>query len=611
MKCGLIGRKLGHSYSPRIHKVLADYDYHLWELEPEQLEAFLHGRDFVGINVTIPYKQSVIPFLDEISDRAKAIGAVNTIVNRQGRLYGCNTDFFGMTALIGRLQLELSGKKVLILGTGGTSRTARAAALHLGAAEVYRLSRNGREGAITYEQAAALHKDAACVINTTPCGMYPAVEGCPLDLDSFPHLEGVVDAVYNPLRTNLVLAAQKRGIAAEGGLYMLAAQAAYASALFRGCEATAAEIDLAYQAVRYQMENIVLIGMPSSGKTTVGRLLAEKTGKVFVDTDELAEQAIGTSIADYFAARGESAFRDREQEAVAAVARAVRRSRVGLQDERRPAGSFIFLGPTGVGKTELCRALAEALFGDEKALIRLDMSEYMEKHTVSRLMGAPPGYVGYEEGGQLTEQVRRHPYSVVVFDEIEKAHPEVSNLLLQILEEGQLTDGQGRRVDFRHTLVVMTSNVGARQIAGENRLGFAAEPAAGGDKNRRTAALGELKKQFRPEFLNRVDEVIVFHALSPAEVEQIAARMLDQLRERVERLGYACTVDPAVAAQVAQAGYDPVYGARPLRRQLRQQVDDPLAEQLLAGVYRPGDTVAITVQEGRICCGRAPAVSHA
>ena len=277
MKCGLIGRKLGHSYSPRIHKVLADYDYHLWELEPEQLEAFLHGRDFVGINVTIPYKQSVIPFLDEISDRAKTIGAVNTIVNRQGRLYGDNTDFFGMTALIGRLQLELSGKKVLILGTGGTSRTARAAALHLGAAEVYRLSRSGREGAITYEQAAALHKDAACVINTTPCGMYPAVEDCPLDLDSFPYLEGVVDAVYNPLRTNLVLAAQKRGIAAEGGLYMLAAQAAYASALFRGCEATAAEIDLAYQTVRYQMENIVLIGMPSSGKTTVGRLLAEKT----------------------------------------------------------------------------------------------------------------------------------------------------------------------------------------------------------------------------------------------------------------------------------------------------------------------------------------------
>lgn len=300
-----------------------------------------------------------------------------------------------------------------------------------------------------------------------------------------------------------------------------------------------------------------------------------------------------------------------QEEAVAAVARAVRRSRVGLQDERRPAGSFLFLGPTGVGKTELCRALAEALFGDEKALIRLDMSEYMEKHTVSRMMGAPPGYVGYEEGGQLTERVRRHPYSVVVFDEIEKAHPEVSNLLLQILEEGQLTDGQGRRVDFRHALVVMTSNVGARQIAGENRLGFAAGQAAGEDKNRRAAALGELKKQFRPEFLNRVDEVIVFHALSPAEVEQIAARMLDQLRQRVERLGYACTVDPAVAAQVAQAGYDPVYGARPLRRQLRRQVDDPLAEQLLAGVYRPGDTVAITVQEGRICCGKAPAVSHA
>ena len=299
-----------------------------------------------------------------------------------------------------------------------------------------------------------------------------------------------------------------------------------------------------------------------------------------------------------------------QPEAVAAVARAVRRSRVGLQDERRPAGSFIFLGPTGVGKTELCRALAQALFGDEKALIRLDMSEYMEKYTVSRLMGAPPGYVGYEEGGQLTERVRRHPYSVVVFDEIEKAHPEVSNLLLQILEEGQLTDGQGRRVDFRHTLIVMTSNVGARQIAGENRLGFSAGDAAGQDRDLRAAAMGELKKQFRPEFLNRVDEVIVFRPLTPDEVEQIAARMLDELRRRVEGLGYGCVIDPAVAKRVAQAGYDPVYGARPLRRQLRRLLDDPLAEQLLAGVYRPGDTITVSLHGGSVCCEKAPAVSR-
>ena len=299
-----------------------------------------------------------------------------------------------------------------------------------------------------------------------------------------------------------------------------------------------------------------------------------------------------------------------QEEAVAAVSRAVRRSRVGLQDTRRPAGSFIFLGPTGVGKTELCRALAEALFGDEKAMIRLDMSEYMEKHTVSRLVGAPPGYVGYDEGGQLTEQVRRRPYTVVVFDEIEKAHPDVCNLLLQVLEEGQLTDGQGRRVDFRQALIIMTSNVGARSIAGDGRLGFSAAEPAEDTKSLRTAAVSELKKRFRPEFLNRVDEVIVFHPLSREEVEQIAGRLLEDLQKRVEALGYGCVIDPEVARQVALAGFDPVYGARPLRRQLRQQVDDPLAEQLLAGVYHPGDTIAVSVRQGRILCEKAPAVSR-
>lgn len=320
MTCGLIGRRLGHSYSPQIHRALADYDYKLWELEPEELETFFRRQDFTGVNVTIPYKQAVIPLLDELSKTARAIGAVNTVVRRGGKLYGDNTDFAGMAALIHRIMLSLEGKKVLILGTGGTSKTAVAVARSLGAAEVYRLSRSGRDGALTYEDAARLHADADVLINTTPGGMYPAVEGCPVALDAFPNLSGVVDAVYNPLRTNLVLQACSRGIPAEGGLYMLAAQAAYASALFRGCETSQRDIDLAYQTVRREMENIVLIGMPSSGKSTVGRALAERLGKRFADSDALVTERIGMPIADYFAQRGEAAFREREQEAVADLA---------------------------------------------------------------------------------------------------------------------------------------------------------------------------------------------------------------------------------------------------------------------------------------------------
>lgn len=320
MTCGLIGRRLGHSYSPQIHRALADYDYKLWELEPEELETFFRRQDFTGVNVTIPYKQAVIPLLDELSETARAIGAVNTVVRRGGKLYGDNTDFAGMAALIHRIMLSLEGKKVLILGTGGTSKTAMAAARSLGAAEIYRLSRSGRDGALTYEDAARLHADADVLINTTPGGMYPAVEGCPVALDAFPNLSGVVDAVYNPLRTNLVLQARSRGIPAEGGLYMLAAQAAYASTLFRGCETSQRDIDLAYQTVRREMENIVLIGMPSSGKSTVGRALAERLGKRFTDSDALVTERIGMPIADYFAQRGEAAFREREQEAVADLA---------------------------------------------------------------------------------------------------------------------------------------------------------------------------------------------------------------------------------------------------------------------------------------------------
>ena len=297
MTCGLIGRRLGHSYSPQIHRALADYDYKLWELEPEELETFFRHQDFTGVNVTIPYKQAVIPLLDEFSETARAIGAVNTVVRRGGKLYGDNTDFAGMAALIHRIILSLEGKKVLILGTGGTSKTAVAVARSLGAAEVYRLSRSGREGALTYEDAARLHADADVLINTTPGGMYPAVEGCPVALDAFPNLSGVVDAVYNPLRTNLVQQARSRGIPAEGGLYILA-----------------------YQTVRREMENIVLIGMPSSGKSTVGRALAERLGKRFADSDALVTERIGMPIADYFAQRGEAAFREREQEAVADLA---------------------------------------------------------------------------------------------------------------------------------------------------------------------------------------------------------------------------------------------------------------------------------------------------
>ena len=317
MTCGLIGRRLGHSYSPQIHRALADYDYKLWELEPEELETFFRRQDFTGVNVTIPYKQEVIPLLDELSETARAIGAVNTVVRRGGKLYGDNTDFAGMAALIHRIVLSLEGKKVLILGTGGTSKTAVAVARSLGAAEVYRLSRSGRDGALTYEDAARLHADADVLINTTPGGMYPAVEGCPVALDAFPNLSGVVDAVYNPLHTNLVLQARSRGIPAEGGLYMLAAQAAYASALFRGCETSQRDIDLAYQTVRREMENIVLIGMPGSGKSTIAALLAERLHRPVLDSDAQVVETAGMSIPDIFAAGGEDAFRARETAALA------------------------------------------------------------------------------------------------------------------------------------------------------------------------------------------------------------------------------------------------------------------------------------------------------
>jgi ATP-dependent Clp protease ATP-binding subunit ClpC len=284
-------------------------------------------------------------------------------------------------------------------------------------------------------------------------------------------------------------------------------------------------------------------------------------------------------------------------EAVTAVARALRRARAGLKDPKRPIGSFIFLGPTGVGKTELARALAEAMFGDEEAMVRFDMSEYMEKHSVSRLLGAPPGYIGYEEAGQLTEAVRRHPYSVVLFDEIEKAHPDVFHVLLQVIEDGRLTDARGRTVDMRNTVVIMTSNVGADLIKKEARMGFRPESmTAAATKNyeaMKERVTDELKRTFRPEFLNRVDEIIVFHSLEEEHMRQIVGLMLTSLTKRIAEYGLYLEFTDGAKDLLVRKGYDPVYGARPLRRVIQRMVEDRLSEEMLEGKIRDGDVVAV------------------
>ena len=290
-----------------------------------------------------------------------------------------------------------------------------------------------------------------------------------------------------------------------------------------------------------------------------------------------------------------------QSEAVSAVARAIRRGRVGLKDPKRPIGSFIFLGPTGVGKTELSKALSEALFGDENALIRIDMSEYMEKHSVSKMVGSPPGYVGFEEGGQLTEKVRRKPYSVILFDEIEKAHPDVFNILLQILDDGQLTDSQGRKVDFKNCVIIMTSNVGARNITEQKSVGFSFEEnKETQQKNIRSNVTDELKKMFRPEFLNRVDDIIVFTRLSEDEIKEIAAVMLKSLKKRLEASGIDADFDDKAVTLLAKEGYDMAYGARPLRRAIQSKVEDLFAEQMLDGKVKEGDKVVISAEEDRI-----------
>ena len=320
MKYGLIGEHLGHSYSREIHAQVADYDYELCEVAPEELDSFLRKAEFRAINVTIPYKQSVIPYLSYISPQAESIGAVNTVVNRDGKLWGYNTDFAGMEALIARMGLSLRGKKVLILGTGGTSKTARAVCESAGAREILKVSRRASGEAVSYEKAVSGHGDAEILINTTPVGMYPRCGEAPIDLAHFPGLEGVVDAVYNPLRTRLVQAGQERGVPAEGGLYMLAGQGVCASAIFLGKEFDPALTEGVYRAILGRKQNIVLIGMPSCGKTTVGRLLAERCGRRLIDTDEKIVERLGEPIADFMARNGEAAFRDVEQEVVAGVA---------------------------------------------------------------------------------------------------------------------------------------------------------------------------------------------------------------------------------------------------------------------------------------------------
>ncbi|NEU32434.1 ATP-dependent Clp protease ATP-binding subunit [bacterium LRH843] len=289
-----------------------------------------------------------------------------------------------------------------------------------------------------------------------------------------------------------------------------------------------------------------------------------------------------------------------QEEAVKSISKAIRRARAGLKDPKRPIGSFIFLGPTGVGKTELARAVAETLFGDEDSVIRIDMSEYMEKHSTSRLVGSPPGYVGHEDGGQLTEKVRRKPYSVILLDEIEKAHPDVFNILLQVLEDGRLTDSKGRTVDFRNTAIIMTSNVGASTLRKNKFLGFATEGEGQEYKDMKTKVMDELKRSFRPEFLNRIDELIVFHSLEKKHIREIISLMADQLKSRLAEQGIEFELTEEAKDKITELGYDPEYGARPLRRALQKQVEDRLSEELLKGTISKGQKALIDVKDGEL-----------
>ena len=318
----------------------------------------------------------------------------------------------------------------------------------------------------------------------------------------------------------------------------------------------------------------------------VSRMMEEETERLLKLEDILHERVIG------------------QDQAIKSICTAIRRSRAGLKDPNRPIGSFLFLGPTGVGKTELSKALAEAEFGDENQIVRIDMSEYMEKHSVSRLIGSPPGYVGYDEGGQLTEKVRRHPYSVVLFDEIEKAHPDVFNILLQILDDGRLTDSKGRTVDFKNTILIMTSNVGASTIKKQKTLGFGTPNEEDQEKNEyekmKENILRELKKQFRPEFLNRIDDIIVFHSLNKDDISQIVKLMCKTLVNRLEEMTIKLEMDEEAIALIAKSGFDLEYGARPLKRSIQKELENELSDLILQGTIKSGDTVEATVKEGKM-----------
>ena len=316
MEYGCIGEHLPHSFSKEIHEQIEDYDYRLQEIAPEDLDAFMRAADFKAINVTIPYKQAVIPYLAEISPQAAEIGAVNTIVNRDGKLYGYNTDFSGMDALFRKLAIDPAGKKVLILGTGGTSKTAKALMASRGAREVIRVSRTAKEDAVSYEDAYSLHADAEIIVNTTPAGMYPNTDGCPVNLSAFPKLEGAVDAVYNPLRTNFVQDALNAGVPAEGGLYMLVAQAVFAAEHFTGKKYADGLIDRVFRKIRSDKENIVITGMSGAGKSAVGKALRRITGRTLYDTDALIVEKAGMPITEIFAQYGETYFRDLESEVI-------------------------------------------------------------------------------------------------------------------------------------------------------------------------------------------------------------------------------------------------------------------------------------------------------
>ena len=316
MEYGCIAKKLGHSFSAEIHSLIGGYDYRLREVAEDELDSFMKARDFIGINVTIPYKKDVIPYLSEMNDIAARIGSVNTVVNRGGKLYGYNTDYFGLKALIAHAKISLDGRTVLILGTGGTSVMAQCVASDLGAKEVKAVSRRPADGVITYREAEENYRDAEIIINTTPVGMFPENYAAPIDISRFERLEGVVDAVFNPLRTPLVLSAEKRGIKAEGGLYMLVAQAVYASEIFRDVSIPKTEIDRIFREVLRMKENIALTGMPACGKSATGRFIAEKLGRELVDTDDEIVKRTGKEITEIFAELGEEGFRDIETEVI-------------------------------------------------------------------------------------------------------------------------------------------------------------------------------------------------------------------------------------------------------------------------------------------------------